>query len=469
MQKIANKFVLPNTVSPNIFRAYDIRGVVNDTLTEEIVYAIGRAFGSEAQQLNEKTVVIARDGRLSGPTLIQALQQGLIDSGCDVIDIGMVPTPLLYFATHLLSARSGIMLTGSHNPSDYNGLKMILAGKTLAELDIQKLYQRIIKKDLITATAGNFQQLHLDDQYIQRICSDIKLSRRLKIIIDAGNGVAGQVAAQLFNALGCEVIELFCDIDGTFPNHHPDPSDEENMQDLIRAVEHHHADIGLAFDGDGDRLGVITNRGEVICPDRLLLLFAKDILRRHKGAEIIFDVKCSRHLTAYITQHGGTPTMWKTGHSLIKAKMQETGALLAGEMSGHIFFKERWYGFDDGLYTAARLLEIVSAQYKTVDDLFNTLPDSINTPELKLAVTDERKWALLDLLKKHASFINADINVIDGIRVDYEDGWGLIRASNTTPNLVLRFEADSYASLERIQTIFRKQLLIIDDSLVLPF
>jgi phosphomannomutase/phosphoglucomutase len=463
-----NKYIIPNLISPNIFRAYDIRGVVNDTLTAEIVYAIGRAFGSEAQKINEKTVIIARDGRLSGPQLIAALQQGLIDSGCDVIDIGIVPTPILYFATHILPARSGIMLTGSHNPPEYNGLKMILAGKTLADQDIQKLYQRILQQEFVSG-AGQAQQININDQYSQRICQDIKLSRPLKIVVDAGNGVAGPIATQLFRALNCEVIELFCDIDGKFPNHHPDPSDEKNLINLIDAVANHHADLGIAFDGDGDRLGIVTNEGEIICPDRLLLLFAKDILQRHKNAEIIFDVKCSRHLTSFINQNGGKPIMWKTGHSLIKAKMQETGALLAGEMSGHIFFKERWYGFDDGIYAAARLLEIFAAQRRTSNDLFNTLPDSINTPELKLAVSDEKKWTLLELLKKHAFFINADINVIDGIRVDYEDGWGLIRVSNTTPNLILRFEADSYAGLERIQKIFRQQLLNIDGDLKLPF
>ncbi len=463
-----NKYIIPNLISPNIFRAYDIRGVVNDTLTAEIVYAIGRAFGSEAQKINEKTVIIARDGRLSGPQLIAALQQGLIDSGCDVIDIGIVPTPILYFATHILPARSGIMLTGSHNPPEYNGLKMILAGKTLAAQDIQKLYQRILQQDFVSG-AGQAQQININDQYSQRICQDIKLSRPLKIVVDAGNGVAGPIATQLFRALNCEVIELFCDIDGTFPNHHPDPSDEKNLINLIDAVANHHADLGIAFDGDGDRLGIVTNEGEIICPDRLLLLFAKDILQRHKNAEIIFDVKCSRHLTSFINQNGGKPIMWKTGHSLIKAKMQETGALLAGEMSGHIFFKERWYGFDDGIYAAARLLEIFAAQRRNSNDLFNTLPDSINTPELKLAISDEKKWTLLESLKKHACFINADINVIDGIRVDYEDGWGLIRVSNTTPNLILRFEADSYAGLERIQKIFRQQLLNIDGDLKLPF
>lgn len=461
-------FNLNNNISPQIFRAYDIRGVVNETLTPDIVYTIGRAFAAEALKSNEKTVIIARDGRLSGPQLMNALQAGLMESGCNVIDIGMVPTPVLYFATHLLSARSGIMLTGSHNPPEYNGLKMILAGKTLADQDIQKLYQRIQNKEFISGK-GQSQQIAIDDQYIQRITSDIKLSKQLKIVIDAGNGVAGQIAVQLFKQLGCNVIELFCEIDGNFPHHHPDPSNEDNLHDLMNAVEQHHADIGLAFDGDGDRLGVITNQGEMILPDRLLLLFAKDILQRHKNAQIIFDVKCSRHLMIFIDEHGGKPLMWKTGHSLIKAKMQETGALLAGEMSGHIFFKERWYGFDDGLYAAARLLEIIAHHKKSSHEIFAQLPDSINTPELKLAVTEEKKWALLDSLKKRAFFIDADINVIDGIRVDYEDGWGLIRASNTTPNLILRFEADSYASLERIQKIFKQQLLNVDSELILPF
>lgn len=455
-------------VSAEIFRAYDIRGVVDESLTPEVIYTIGLALGSEAQARGEQKIIVARDGRLSGPTLIQALTQGLRDSGCDVTDIGAVATPVLYFATHVLPSRSGVMLTGSHNPVNYNGLKMVLGGETLAEESIQALYQRIQQQNF-SHGKGTLQTYDIVPEYIARIVQDIKLTRPLKVVADCGNGIAGNIVPQLLRALGCEVIELFCDVDGHFPNHHPDPSVPHNLEDLIAAVKQQQADIGLAFDGDGDRLGVVTNQGEIIWPDRQLMLYAIDILQRNPGATIIYDVKSTRHLDKLIKQHHGHPLMWKTGHSLVKAKLQETGALLAGEMSGHIFFKERWYGFDDALYTATRLLEILAKQTSDASTLFATLPDSINTPELKLPIADDRKFAFMETLSTQAKFDEENISTIDGLRVHFHDGWGLIRPSNTTPCLVLRFEADTLAGLTRIQEVFRTQLLAIDGSLALPF
>jgi phosphomannomutase / phosphoglucomutase len=459
-------------IAASIFRAYDIRGVVQDTLTHDAVYSIGLAIGSEALARGQQTVIIARDGRLSGPELSEALRDGLLASGRDVIDIGAVPTPVLYFATYTLGAHSGVMLTGSHNPPEYNGLKIVLNGETLAEDAIQSLYQRILNNNF-TQGQGRYEKRDISADYITRAISDIHLSRPLKIVVDSGNGIAGAIVPDLFRALGCEVIELFCEVDGNFPNHHPDPSQPENLQDLIHSVLAHQADIGLAFDGDGDRLGVVTNNGDVIWPDRQMMLYAADILKRHPGAMILYDVKCTRHLGAYIAKHGGEPVMWKTGHSLIKAKMRETGALLAGEMSGHIFFKERWFGFDDGIYTAVRLLEILSADPRSTSEIFQALPDSVNTPELKLPMADDRKANFISQLQTEGHFPEANVNTIDGVRVDFSDGWGLIRQSNTTPCLVLRFEADTSEGLKeglkRIQTLFRTQLLALDQELELPF
>ena len=461
-------YTLPTTIPADIFRAYDIRGVVADRLTPDVVYAIGLAIGAEAQKRGQKNLVVARDGRLSGPLLFAALTQGLIESGCHLIDIGIVPTPVLYFATHFLKTQSGIMLTGSHNPSNYNGIKIVLGGGTLAEQDIQNLYHRIMNRDF-TYGEGSLRSQNIIEDYLARIVSDVKLTRKLKIVIDAGNGVTGEVAPMLFRRLGCEVIELFCKIDGNFPNHHPDPSVIENLQDIRQAVLAHHADIGLAFDGDGDRLGVVTNAAEVIWPDRQMMLFAQDVLSRQPGSEILFDVKCSRHLPQVISQAGGQPLMWKTGHSLLKAKMHELGAPLAGEMSGHIFFKERWYGFDDGLYAGARLLEILSHNTLSASEIFKGLPDSVNTPELKILIPEEEKLQFMQELIKAAKFADAQINVIDGLRVDFADGWGLVRVSNTTPCLTLRFEAENEAALERIQKQFRSQILTVDNKLELPF
>lgn len=452
----------------SIFRAYDIRGIVDKGLTEETVYALGRAIGSMAIDSGEKRIAQGRDGRLSGARLSQALRDGLIASGCDVLDVGVVPTPLLYYATHMMDTRSGVMLTGSHNPAEYNGLKIMIGGKTLAEGGIQEIYDRIIGNRFIEGS-GDVYVVDIIDRYITRVTRDVKLARPLKVIVDCGNGVAGAVAPELFRQMGCDVTELFCDIDGRFPNHHPDPSQTENLQDLIRAMRESDADIGLAFDGDGDRLGVVTPTGEVIWPDRQLMVFSKEILSRHPGAKIIYDVKCTSHLAKVIHEAGGVPIMWKTGHSLVKAKLAETQAALAGEMSGHIFFKDRWYGFDDAIYTAARLLEILSNTAGNCDALFSDIPNSINTPELKVYVDESEKFSLMDRLVQSADFSTADITTIDGLRVNFADGWGLVRPSNTTPCLVLRFEAESEKILRQIQDVFRDFLLAAKADLVLPF
>jgi phosphomannomutase/phosphoglucomutase len=453
----------------SIFRAYDIRGIVEETLTSEIVFQIGQAFGSEARAIGQSQVVMGRDGRLSGPKLRTALSNGLQAAGCEVIDIGQVPSPVLYFATHHFNTGTGIMITGSHNPPEYNGLKMMLGGDTLSGDTIQNLKIRIDSGQL-SQGQGSLQTVNVDSAYLQRICQDVQLTRPFKVVIDCGNGVAGVLAPQLMRKLGCEVIELFCEIDGHFPNHHPDPTQLENLQDLIKTVQREKADLGLGFDGDGDRLGVVDGQGKVIWADRQLMLYAMDILQRHPGAPVIYDVKCSRHLAKVIEKNGGQPIMWKTGHSLIKAKIKETGALIGGEMSGHIFFKERWYGFDDALYTAARLLEILSHDSRTPSQVFASLPDAVNTPELKLMVAEEgQHFQLMQRIREHFHFENAEICTIDGLRVDFKEGWGLVRPSNTTPCLVIRFEADNQTALEQIQAQFRRQFLALDDSLQLPF
>ena len=454
----------------SIFRAYDIRGVVDETLTEKVVYNIGRALGSEALARGDNTVVVGRDGRLSSPSLSEALIKGLNDSGRDVIDIGMVPTPVLYFGANYFDTTSGIMITGSHNPPNYNGIKMVLAGTTLADEAIQELRQRILEKDY-TQGEGKAQTAEIGSEYIRRITDDIPvaLSNSFKVVVDAGNGVAGQLGPQLIRALGHDVVELFCEIDGNFPNHHPDPSQPENLVDLIEKVKSEKADLGLAFDGDGDRLGVVDRDGNVIWPDRQMMLFARDVIERNPGGEIIFDVKCSNHLRRVIEEAGGKATMWKTGHSLIKAKMKETGALLAGEMSGHVFFKERWYGFDDGLYTAARLLEILVKSDQPPHEVLGSLPGGVATPELKLDMHEDQHAAFMATLIELADFGEGEIGTIDGIRVDFPDGWGLIRPSNTTPCLVMRFEADDDAALERIQNLFKEQLIGLDPALQLPY
>ncbi|MBI5751109.1 MAG: phosphomannomutase/phosphoglucomutase [Hydrogenophilales bacterium] len=456
------------TYPKEIFKAYDIRGIVGKTLTPEITEAIGHAIGSEAVARQQQAIVIGRDGRLSGPALSQALARGIQKAGIHVIDVGMVATPMTYFAAYELKTNSAVMVTGSHNPPDYNGLKMVLGGETLAGETIQKLRERLEKNDLAHGS-GSYTQQAIAQQYIQRILSDIKLARPMKIIIDCGNGVPGAYAPALFRGLGCEVTELFCEVDGNFPNHHPDPSQPKNLQDLIKALAESDAEIGLAFDGDGDRLGIVTKDGQIIFPDRQLMLFAADVLSRNPGAEIIFDVKSTRKLFGWIKARGGRPLLWKTGHSFIKAKMKETGALLAGEMSGHIFFKERWYGFDDGLYAGCRMLEYLSKQ-ADINATLHGLPNTVNTPELNITMAEGEHYALMNTLQQTAQFTGADeVIKLDGLRVEYPDGFGLARPSNTTPVIVLRFEADTETALKRIQDDFRRVILEAAPDLVLPF
>ena len=456
------------TLTPNIFKAYDIRGVIGKTLDATIAHQIGHAFGSAARAKGELTVIIGRDGRLSGPELSAALALGLQAAGVDVIDLGVVATPMVYFATHVLDAQSGIMVTGSHNPPDYNGFKMVLAGEAIHGETIQALYHAIAANDFLHG-AGQYRTHDIRDAYLQRIVGDVKPARPMKIAIDCCNGVAGAFAGDLYRMMGCEVTELFCEVDGTFPNHHPDPAHPENLQDLIRCVQQGDAEIGLAFDGDGDRLGVVTKDGQIIYPDRQLMLFAADVLTRHPGAQILYDVKCTRHLAPWISAHGGRPLMWKTGHSLVKAKMRETGAPLGGEMSGHVFIKDRWYGFDDGLYAGARMLELLS-HMADPSAVLNALPQSSSTPELQLALAEGENFTLIAQLQREAQFPGADqVITIDGLRVEYPDGFGLARSSNTTPVVVMRFEGESAPALARIQGEFRRVILAAKPDAVLPF
>lgn len=455
-------------VRPEIFRAYDIRGIVGDNLTEDVVEVIGRAIGSEATDRGVTSLCIGYDGRHSSPGLADALARGVLSTGCNVIEVGAVPTPVLYFAAHHLETGSGVMVTGSHNPANYNGLKIMLGGETLSGDAIQKLYDRIQNADF-SAGQGELSREDVRRAYLDRIIGDIAVAAPLKVVVDAGNGIAGELGPMLLEELGCEVTPLHCDVDGDFPNHHPDPGKPENLQDLIAKVQETGADIGLAFDGDGDRLGVVTNSGKIIWPDRLLMLFARDVVSRNPGADVLYDVKCSRRLAGVISEAGGRPIMWKSGHSLMKAKMQETGALLAGELSGHIFFAERWYGFDDGLYTAARLLEILGIEDRHSDEVFEDFPEDISTPELNVQVTESDKFAIIERLEQQADFGDGNVSTIDGLRVDYTDGWGLCRASNTTPVLVLRFEAENEDALERIKSVFREQLQKAAPDLVADF
>lgn len=460
---------LPDTeVSDSIFRAYDIRGIVGETLTPDIVSVIGRAIGSEAIARGVDSLCIGYDGRHSSPELADALATGVMATGCNVIHVGAVPTPVLYFATHELGTGSGVMVTGSHNPANYNGLKIMLGGETLSGDAIQKLLHRIRTGDFASGHGAQSQE-DVRRAYLDRIVGDIAVAAPLKVVVDAGNGIAGELAPLLIEELGCEVIPLYCEVDGNFPNHHPDPGKPENLADLIERVKTEGADIGLAFDGDGDRLGVVTNTGKIIWPDRLLMLFARDVVSRNPGADVLYDVKCSRRLAGVISEAGGRPIMWKTGHSLMKAKMKETGALLAGEMSGHIFFGERWLGFDDGLYSAARLLEILGIEDRHCDEVFEDFPEDISTPELNVDVSDDTKFDLMERLGREGNFGEANISTIDGIRVEYTDGWGLCRASNTTPVLVLRFEAETEEALERIKVVFRQQLQKVAPDLVADF
>jgi phosphomannomutase/phosphoglucomutase len=458
----------PASLPAEIFKAYDIRGIVGKSLTADVVRRIGHALGSLAAEKGQTAIAVGRDGRLSGPELAGALMDGICAAGIDTIDVGCVPTPVTYFAAYELGCNSCVSVTGSHNPPDYNGLKMVVGGETLALEAIQDLKRRSEEGRLRTGQ-GQKRSADVKSAYIERIVGDVKLARPMKIVMDCGNGVAGAVAPELFQRLGCDIVPLFCEVDGNFPNHHPDPSKPENLEDVIHALKTTDAEIGIAFDGDGDRLGVVTKDGEIIYPDRQLMLFAADVLSRVPGGQIIYDVKCTRLLAPWIRQHGGTPLMWNTGHALVKKKLRETGAPLAGEMSGHTFFKERWYGFDDGLYTGARLLEIL-ARDADGNPVLKALPNSPSTPELNIKMAEGEPFALIDKLKAAGKFEGAsEIITIDGVRVEYPDGFGLARPSNTTPVVVLRFEADTPAALERIQAGFRRAITAVWPGVQLPF
>lgn len=451
----------------NIFRAYDIRGIVGSALTDACVYHLGRAFATQALSEGITTLCVAADGRISSPHLKQLLIEGLLDGGMDVSDLGFVATPVLYYGATHSESLTGIMITGSHNPKDYNGFKMMLGGNTLALDEIQQLKQHMLSQKY-SEGEGSVEALDIRGAYMQSIMGDIKLARPLKAVVDCGNGIPGEMNPGLIEALGCEVTALYCEVDGNFPNHHPDPGKLENLLECISEVKRQKADLGLAFDGDGDRVGIVTPKGKMVYADRLMMLFSQDVLSRNPGAEIIYDVKCSRILDDVISQAGGKGTMWKTGHSLIKRKMRESGALLAGEMSGHIFFKERWFGFDDGLYAAARLLEILAASDRDLDEIFAQYPEELSTPEINIAVSDDDKFTIIQKMQA-AQYNGGTKNTIDGVRVDYADGWGLVRASNTTPVLVLRFEAQTPLALQRIEQQFQEQLQSIDSSLSIRY
>ena len=454
----------------SVFKAYDIRGTVPDLIDARFARSLGAALAAVARDQGVQTLVVGRDGRLSSEMLSQALQEGMLEGGVDTLDIGQVPTPLVYFATHIMQTGSGVAITGSHNPPKYNGFKMMMGGRALYGEDVQALARRMNGgPDAPAARTGVRRELDLVAAYIARVASGVKLARPMKIAIDCGNGVAGAIAPKLFRALGCEVTELFCEVDGTFPNHHPDPAEPKNLQDLIHCLATTDCELGLAFDGDGDRLGVVTKSGQIIWPDRQLVLFARDVLERNPGATIIYDVKCSRHVGLSVQAAGGEPLMWKTGHSLVKAKLAETGAPLAGEMSGHIFFKERWYGFDDGLYTGARLLEIVS-RHADAGAPLEALPQDVSTPELKLEMEEGQPFTLVQALQEQGQFPGAvRVVTIDGVRAEYPDGFGLARPSNTTPVVVLRFEAQTAEALARIQGDFRRELAKLAPDASLPF
>jgi phosphomannomutase/phosphoglucomutase len=464
--------VADSEVDGNMFRAYDIRGVVGEKgLSAGFAILLGRAVGSVMIDRGLHEIVVGRDGRLSGPTLVEALTTGLRDAGINVIDIGAAATPLIYYAAFRFNTGCCVAVTGSHNPPDYNGFKIVIGGETLAEDAIRDLYHRIVEHRLADGGHGGMRHVDVAADYLERVTSDVQTERRLKIVIDCGNGIAGAIAPAVFEGIGCDVIPLYCDVDGSFPNHHPDPSEPKNLQDLILSVRQFDADLGLAFDGDGDRLGVVTKTGEIIFPDRLLMLFAQDVLSRNPGATIIYDVKCTGHMRPVIQEAAGVPLMWRTGHSLIKAKMRETEAALGGEMSGHFFFAERWYGFDDGVYAGARLLEILASdpEERTPQQIFDTLPKGVSTPELKIPMAEGASGPFIEALRARASFGDARMTTIDGVRADWPDGWGLVRASNTTPVLVLRFDADDKPALDRIKEVFREQLLAVEPGLSLPF
>ncbi|MCP5151377.1 MAG: phosphomannomutase/phosphoglucomutase [Ectothiorhodospiraceae bacterium] len=453
-----------------MFRAYDIRGVVGDVLDEEVARAIGVAIGSEAYERGQQTLVVGYDCRVSSPELTSALVEGLVTSGRDVIEIGCVPTPVVYYATHFLNTGSGVMVTGSHNPPEYNGMKIMLAGETLFGDDIAALRERHLAGNLVSGQ-GSVTHVEVIDEYVRRVSEDVPvaLGNAFRIVVDCGNGVAGAVAPKVYRALGHDVVELHCELDGRFPNHHPDPSQPENLAELVLAVREHEADLGFAFDGDGDRLGVVDAAGNIIWPDRQMMLFAVDVLRRNPGAPIIFDVKCSSRLQKVIEAKGGKPVMTRTGHSFIKNTLRELEAPLAGEMSGHIFFSERWYGFDDAIYAGARMLEILMGLKQRPSDVFARLPSGVATPELRLDLPEGRPLELMSRLLSEEHLTDGRVTTVDGLRVDYPDAWGLVRASNTTPSLVLRFEGDDEAALERVQERFRRVLTELDPELDLPF
>ncbi|MDG1909738.1 MAG: phosphomannomutase/phosphoglucomutase [Pseudomonadales bacterium] len=447
-----------------IFRAYDIRGILNQTLTTEVIRKIGQAIGSEAKELGEQTLVVGADGRISSPTVMDTLINGILTTGTNVHSIGAVPTPLVYFATNTLETESGIAVTGSHNPADYNGFKIVLKGRTLVSEDIQKLYKRVLNEDFRSGE-GQLTESDIRDDYIDAIADDVIVAQPLKVVIDCGNGIAGDIAPDLLSALGCEVLPLYCEVDGSFPNHHPDPTIPANLEDLIITIRSNDADLGIALDGDGDRIVAITGDGEIVWPDQLLMLFAKDVVSRSPGSDVVYDVKCTRHLNSVISGFGGRPIICRSGHSYLKEKIQETGAVLGGELSGHVCFNERWYGFDDGLYAAARLLEIVGAQPKSLKHLMSEFPVSVSTPEIQMFVSETEKFDIIRNFNQLADFEGGTLNNIDGTRVDFSDGWGLIRASNTNPCLTLRFEANDAKSLERIKNDFRQKLKLVDESL----
>ena len=463
MKESPNKPTKMN-IDKRIFRAYDIRGIVKTELSPDIVYLIGKAFATKAVRCSQQDMAVGRDGRLSSKTLRDALISGLIDAGMNVVDVGLVPTPILYYATSKLGLGTGIMITGSHNPPEYNGLKMMVAGNTLAGDEIAELYEIIVNNDLLNGS-GTVKNLVLDNTYKEEIQKDITLERQIKVVVDCGNGAASNIAPRLLEGLGCKVIPLYCRIDGTFPNHHPDPADPDTLKDLQNTVKQHEADIGIAFDGDGDRIGVVTEKGGIIWPDRLMMLLAESIISRNPSTPIIYDVKCSRNLEKVIEDKGGVAIMCKTGHSHIKAKMKETGALLGGEFSGHICIAERWLPFDDAIYASARLIELLSKKDRTLSDIFTAYPSTLNTPEIKVSTTEDRKFEIIDRLADAGGFEGGKISTIDGVRVDYEDGWGLIRASNTSPVLTLRFEGENVAALERIKKVFQDRLSTIEPNL----
>lgn len=455
-------------ISSQIFRAYDIRGIVGEGLNSEVMTLIGRAIGSEFLQQGESELVLAADARLSSPEFSRAMIKGILSTGCDVIDIGIVPTPVMYFATHVLEADSGVMITGSHNPKNYNGVKIVLKRECLTAVQIKNLERRILTNNLHSGT-GTLKSVDLKDRYISRISADIKLNQAFKVVIDCANAVAAIIAPALFKALGCQVIPLYCEPDGHFPNHHPDPTRAENLTSLIRRVKEEGADLGIAFDGDGDRVGLVSNRGNIIDADKMMINFIRDILPDNPRAKIIFDVKSSRDLQTLIEAADGEAIMCKSGHSFVKHKMQETGAILGGEYSAHIFFKHRWYGFDDGLYTAARFLELMDKNTCSSEQLLQNCPTNYSTGELQIEVTDHGKFSLMEKLQQEMKFTDATINTLDGIRVDFGNAWGLIRASNTTPNLVLRFEADSEAGLRNVMNIFKQEILRVEPSFQITF